>query len=151
MEEFGTQHEAPMTPPSSGAPGLVGQWSWAGFMFNWLYLVGHNVVGLGVGLLAIGIVVSIIPILNFISPLVWLGIALFVAIKGHEYAWSSGTFKTADEFTATQRVINTMGKVWFFIALVVAIIWALVMLIFGAAFMSMLGGAGGLGGALPSG
>jgi len=144
MADYGTQPAAPEARPA-GAPPLVGQWSWAGFMMNWLYLIGHNVVGLGVALVIIGVVLSIIPFVNFISPLYWLAIALFVGVKGHEYAWNSGTFKTVDEFMAAQRVLNTMGKVWFFIMVVVVIIWLILLLIFGAAMMAMFGGLAGAG------
>ncbi len=159
MDEFGTQTESPMTPPSTGAPGLVGQWSWAGFMFNWLYLIGHNVVGLGIALVIAMVVAPLIFIwIPIIGPilvlLVDLAIALFVAIKGHELAWNSGTFKTSEEFMAAQRVMNTMGKVWFFVTLVLTVIWILIALIAGATALTMLGGAGGAGGlegAFPSG
>lgn len=149
MDEFGTQSEAQMTPPSTGAPTLVGQWSWAGFVFNWLYLIGHNNVGLGVGLLIAMIVLGWIPFLNL---LIFLGVMLFVAIKGHEYAWSSGTYKNAEEFTASQRVLNTMGKVAFFIWLIGSVVFAILWFtMFAAMFAAGMAGAGGMEGAFPSG
>jgi len=149
MEDFGTQPEAQMTPPSSGAPELVGQWSWAGFVFNGLYLIGHNNVGLGVGLLIAMIVLGWIP---FLGILVVLGIMLFVAIKGHEHAWASGTYKDGEQFTASHRVLNTMGKVAFFIWLVMVIVGAILWFtMFAAMFAAGMAGAGGMEGAFPAG
>lgn len=137
MDDIGAQPEAQMTPPSSGAPELVGQWSWAGFMFNGLYLIAHNHVGLGVGLLVAMIVLlwvllRVPLVLGFLVFLVSLGIMIFVAIKGHEYAWSGGVYNDGEQFSVSHRVLNTMGKVMFFIWLVVVasfvmpIIWLVV-------------------------
>jgi len=120
-----TTPSAPPSPSTSDKPSLVGQWSWAGFMFNWLYLVGHNNIALGITLFIIGIIISVIPFVNFISGLYWLGVAIFVALKGHEYAWASGIYQNTDQFNASHRVLNTMGKVAFFILIIVAILMVL--------------------------
>ena len=138
MAEFSSGASA---QTSGQKPALVGQWSWAGFMFNWLYLVGHNIIGLGVILFIIGLVLTVIPIVNIIGGLYWLAVAIFLGIKGHEYAWASGIYKSVDEFNASHRVVNTMGKVWFFIVIILVIVMFIL-----AAFGVGLGILAGLAG-----
>jgi len=111
----------------------VGQWSWAGFIFNWLYLLSHNITGYGIGFLVAWVVLSFVPFLNFIAYLV---IMIFSGIKGHEIVWGSGFYRNADEFVAAHRPLNAMGKIAFIVAIILIILFVILYAVIGAAMLA---------------
>ena len=79
------------TENNSGAgqdvfPEGVARWAWGPFLLNWIWAIGNKA---WIGLLAL------IPVLN-------LGIAIYLGIKGRELAWKSKRWESLEAFNETQ-------------------------------------------------
>lgn len=74
-------------------------WNWGAFMFNWLWGIGNGTYWP---------LFTFVPLLSIIWPFV-------CAIKGNEWAYESGQFKTVSEFNAVQKSWNKAGFVSFLV------------------------------------
>lgn len=68
-------------------PEEVKGWSWAGFLWTWIWAIGNKT---WIGLLAL------IGPVNFI-------IAIILGVKGREWAWKNKKWKSVEDFKKTQR------------------------------------------------
>jgi hypothetical protein len=85
------------------------EWSWGAFMFDPAFLIAiQKYAYLLVYLL------MLIPILNFI---VWIGLKIYLGLKGREMARDSATFASAEEREGFFKGFDRAGKVLFFVSL----------------------------------
>ena len=97
-----TQISAPLSPPPSvalvtpntsgeGAESIVPEqvkgFSWAGFLWTWIWGLGNKTY---IGLLAL------IPVINFI-------VAIVLGIKGREWAWKNKKWESIEQFNEVQK------------------------------------------------
>jgi hypothetical protein len=82
-------------PAPAAVPDGVKAWSWGGFLLNWIWAIRFRVWW---GLLAL-------------VPVVGLGIAIWLGIKGREMAWRKGGWTSAAEFNRVQRRWSVAGVV----------------------------------------
>jgi hypothetical protein len=65
-------------------------WNWGAFLFTWIWAIFN---GTWIGLLAL------IPGLNLVM-------AFILGMKGNDWAWRNGTWKSTSHFIRTQRMWN---------------------------------------------
>lgn len=68
-------------------PEEVKGWSWAGFLWTWIWAIGNKT---WIGLLAL------------IGPVSFI-IAIILGVKGREWAWKNKKWKSVEDFKKTQR------------------------------------------------
>ena len=100
-------------------------WSWGGFMFGPAYLIGTKHYAY--------LLLYLLTLVPLLGGLVWLGIAIFLGLKGHDLVAQSRMFKNDDERNGFNRAIDHAGLITF---LFTVAIFLLVFLFFGA----MIGG-----------
>lgn len=74
-------------------PPHLKKWNWGAFLLNWVWGLGNNVY---VALL------MFIPGVNLIMPFV-------LGVKGNQWAWQKGNWKSEEHFLRTQRTWSRVG------------------------------------------
>lgn len=82
-------------------------WNWGAFMFNWVWGIGNGTYWP---------LLTFVPFLSIIWPFV-------CAIKGNEWAYMSGQFKSVSEFNAVQKSWNKAGLVSFAVSAIFAVVF----------------------------
>ena len=82
----------------SGVPEEIKGWSWAGFLWTWIWAIGNKT---WIGLLAL------------INPISFI-IAIILGVKGREWAWKNKKWESVEEFNRVQR---SWVKWWLIIVL----------------------------------
>ena len=106
-------------------------WSWGAFMLGIHWGIGNRVYWP---------LLSLLIVIPFIGPIIYLVVAIICGIKGHEWAMNSGTFKTVEEYNAAQDTWDRAGKVMFFIMLIMVVISLILSITLGAAVFAGLAG-----------
>jgi len=102
---------APLFPSGNDAALLrhVRGWNWGAFFLNWIWAFSHGLTWWGVGLLVLAILSVFVPFL----PLVFLGVTIYIAIRGSEMAWERRHFRDLADFRAVQTAWRNWGIVVF--------------------------------------
>jgi hypothetical protein len=83
------------------------KWNWGGFLWSWIWAIGHKHYGKGV----------IAFIVSLFIPLV---AGIYFGLKGNRLAWETGTYASKEELRQKER---TWVKAWFiFAGVIVAVI-----------------------------
>lgn len=77
---------------------IQGGFNWGAFLLNWIWTIGNTSCGFAV----------LSTVLSFI-PLVGLGWAIYLGIKGNELAWQSKRWNSVEHFRSTQRTWTRVG------------------------------------------
>ena len=111
-QAYGPQPITPPGTPEAAEPQAASDayaqpgWSWGAFMNGPLFLIGiRKYVYLLLYLL------YLIPFVNFIA---WIGIMIFMGVKGRELAAESKTFTSREQYVGFMKAIDHAGKVIFF-------------------------------------
>jgi hypothetical protein len=64
----------------------------------------------------------LLMLVPFVNMVAWLGIMVFLGLKGRELAATSQTFTSRDQYVGFMKAIDHAGKVIFFAALGVIVI-----------------------------
>lgn len=105
IDAAASAHAAPYAVPES----QLGGWNWGAFVFTWIWGLNHK---------------AYLTLLAFV-PYVGFAVAIWSGIKGNQWAWDSGRFRTVEEMQACQAVWRTWAIAWFFGIMLIAIIAAL--------------------------
>ncbi len=100
---------------------IRGGFNWGAFLLNWIWSIGNTSCGFAV----LSFVLALIPLVN-------LGWAIYLGIKGNELAWQSKRWNDVEHFRRTQRT-------WTRVALALLVVGILLGCLCGA-----LGGAASL-------
>lgn len=85
--------------------------SWSGFLFNWIWLLGSRLYKkLWI------ILLLFIPIVNLFVALFWLG------FNGREMAWKYGRWQDFNEFRKRQKLLDKIALYYYGIILLIIII-----------------------------
>ena len=107
----------PPSPPTTDVlPEGVKGWSWAAFLWTWLWAIGNKTY---IGLLAL------LPI-----PGVSLVMMIILGLYGREWAWKNKQWASVDDFNRTQR----SWVKWWIILTIVGIVAGIVLAIIGTLF-----------------
>ena len=97
--------------PSGNDPKLLNMaregWNWGAFLFTWIWLVCHNMVPFGIGLLLASF---------FFGPLSLIA-SFYLGAKGNELAWTYKPFRNLQHFEETERAWNRWGLGLFLVSL----------------------------------
>jgi len=103
--------------PSGNDPKLVNMaregWNWGAFFFTWIWLVCHNMVPFGIGLLLASF---------FFGPLSLIA-SFYLGAKGNELAWTYKPFRNLQHFEETERVWSRWGLGLFLVSMGGALIF----------------------------
>lgn len=77
---------------------IRGGFNWGAFLLNWIWTIGNTSCGFAV----------LSTVLSFI-PLVGLGWAIYLGIRGNELAWRSKRWGSVEHFRRTQRTWTRVG------------------------------------------
>ena len=102
---------------------LQGKWNWAAFLWTWIWMLGHGMIGQGIGLFAVFVVLRFIP---YVGSIAGFGISVFFGMKGYEMGWRAQRYDSVDAFKAKERTY-AVAALWLFgvvfvLGIVVAII-----------------------------
>jgi len=99
---------------AAGGPAAPGQvppeisgFNFGAFALNWIWAFAHRLWGWGIGIL----VGSCLPIVS-------LGLAIYLGVKGNELAWKAKHFDSVQQFKDTQKAWTIAGIVVFCISIV---------------------------------
>lgn len=109
-------------------------WSWGAFMGGPFFLIAVRKY-----MYLLLYLLNLIPLVNFIA---WIGIMVFLGLKGRELAAQSTTFSSKEELTGFMKGFDHAGKITFFIMLALFVLGFLGSLLLGATIFSALGGGG---------
>ena len=120
-------------------------WSWGGFLLNWIWGLGHSywwpsLVVLGLFMLSLISILLFFPIgIIFIIILNVFSIAMsiFLGIKGNSIAWENGCFDNIEHFRSKERKWTIAGVIVLIISIVLPIIGAVALFMFGIALFNM--------------
>lgn len=91
-------------------PGEIrGGFNWGAFLLNWIWSIGNTSCGFAV----------LSTVLSFI-PLVGLGWAIYLGVKGNELAWQSKRWNDVEHFRRTQRTWTRVGIALFLVSVLLA-------------------------------
>ncbi len=82
-------------------PAELKGWNWGAFFLTWIWGLAHNAW--------ITLTVLFVGFIPLIGPLIALGLAIYLGVKGNELAWTNRKFKDLDEFNAVQKAWATWG------------------------------------------
>ena len=96
--------------PSGNDPKLINMaregWNWGAFMFTWIWLLCHNMVPFGIGLILASF---------FFGPLSIIA-SFYLGAKGNELAWTYKPFRNLQHFEETERAWSRWGLILFLIS-----------------------------------
>jgi hypothetical protein len=97
----------PDEPAIPGEKDELDKWNWGGFLWNWIWAIGH-------GQVAKGLVAFIV---NLFIPVV---AGIYFGLKGNRIAWENGSYASKEELRQRER---KWVKAWFvFVGVVVALV-----------------------------
>lgn len=82
-------------------PDEVRGWNWGAFLLNWVWGIGNSTY---IALL------MFMPLVNFVIPFV-------LGARGNEWAWRNRTWRSVEEFKATQRKWAWAGLIFVFVVI----------------------------------
>lgn len=101
-------------------PAEIQKWNWGAFFLNWIWGIAHNVW---------------IALLCFI-PVVNLGVAIYLGLKGNELAWKAKAWESVEQFLHKQRQWSKWGIIIFCASIVLSIITSIIgVVLIGGAIM----------------
>lgn len=83
-------------------------WNWGAFGANWIWLIGHNQVALGIVWVVLRLLFAA-PSFYLYTLLADLGIFCYLGMNGNTLAWQSRRFKSIEEFKAVQKAWAPWG------------------------------------------
>lgn len=107
-------------------------WSWGGFMFGPAYIIATKQYAY-----LLLYLLMLVPLVNIVA---WIGISIFLGIKGHDLVAYSVMFENNDERRGFVRAIDHAGWIMFLVALVGLVLALLFAGLFIAFFASIFGG-----------
>jgi hypothetical protein len=97
--------------PSGNDPKLLNMtregWNWGAFVFTWIWLLWHNMVPFGIGLLLASF---------FFGPLSLIA-SFYLGAKANELAWTYKPFRNLQHFEETEKAWNRWGLVLFLVSM----------------------------------
>ncbi|MBP9749119.1 MAG: hypothetical protein KBD21_00040 [Candidatus Pacebacteria bacterium] len=121
---------APQSFIPLGTPAGPDGWSWGAFMLGPFYLIAvRKYMYLWMYLLIL------VPVVNFFA---WLGIMLFLGVKGRSLGYESATFTSQEQREGFFNAIEHAGKISFFIALAGIALWVIIMVLFVGSMTAMM-------------
>ena len=88
-------------------------WCWGGFGLTFIWGFANQVWG------ALAALTFILP---YIGPLAYLGVAIWLGLRGHEMAWKAGRYADLAQFQAVMRTWNRAGAIVFWITAPLALL-----------------------------
>lgn len=82
-------------------PAEIRRWNWGAFLLNWVWGIGNSTY------LAL---LMFVPLVNFVMPFV-------LGARGSELAWRHRTWRSVEQFKATQRKWAWAGVVFVFVVI----------------------------------
>ena len=101
-------------------PDGIKKWNWGAFAFTFFWGIGNQVY---ISLLCL------IPFVNIVMIFV-------LGAKGNEWAWKNNNYRDVEEFQKTQSTWNRAGLVWFIVTVIIVVIYIIMMVTLGVAFMN---------------
>lgn len=95
-----------MEQENNAIPNGIKGWSWGAFLLNWIWAIGNRT---WIGLLAI------IPYVGFVM-------AIILGIKGREWAWKNGYWKSVDHFNHIQKKWSFWGMMIVVVVFIIGIL-----------------------------
>ncbi len=119
-----------------------GGWSWGGFMFSPVVILGSKRY--------VYLLLYLLGIIPLVGPLLWIAVMIFMGVKGRALVMASGVFSD-EEARGFMKGIDHAGKIMFWIMIVLVIVGIIFGLVAGASLFGLLGGltSGGLPDSLP--
>lgn len=106
VDELNTQVESSDVDYSTGLPKELKKFNWGAFLLPVIWLIGNKCGSVLGGLFAIGFVINLLYKvgLDEIWGLVaYIGISIFLGIKGNELAWKNNKYEDIEEFNIIQH------------------------------------------------
>jgi hypothetical protein len=102
-------------------------WSWGAFIMGPMFIIAVRKYTL-----LLLYLLMFIPIVNFLAQ---FGIMIYLGLKGRELAAASPTFSSREQYIGFMKAIDHAGWIMFLIALAMLLVFGVVFVMLGAAFM----------------
>lgn len=99
---------------------VADKFNWGAFLLSWIWGLGNKTYITLVMLATV--VLAFIPIVNFVSGMVQLGLAIWFGIKGNEWAWQNKKFESVEAFHAYQKKWVVAGIILLAVCAILAIL-----------------------------
>ncbi|WP_233278830.1 hypothetical protein [Floricoccus penangensis] len=113
---------------SNEVPEEIKGWSWGAFGLTFYWSIGNKVY-LGLLILLAGV-----PVIGWIFAIIW---KIVMGLKGNEWAWKNGSYKSLEEYKKVQDSWKVPGIVAFAFA-IIGVVACIIFFIFFAAMASTI-------------
>jgi hypothetical protein len=103
-------------------------WSWGAAMLNATYLIAIKKYKY-----LLLYLLFLVPFVGFMGMIVMF---VYLGLRGRKLAYESSMFKNKGEVDGFMRAVDHVGKVMFFISLIVIVIWIVIMFSFGSTLLN---------------